>query len=353
MTTTSPLDAPFTYFGGKQAIAPLVWQALGAIQNYSEPFFGSGAVLLGRPDWRPGLTETVNDLDGWIVNFWRAIQAAPDEVARWADWPVAETDLTARHAWLIQRRDELQERLLGDPAYFDAHVAGWWVWGICCWIGSSWCSGAGPWSAVDGRLGRHASARQGIKRQRPNLSCKMGINRQLPHLSDRGQGINRKRPHLGNRGQGINRQVPATEDRGEWIRDWFAALAARLRDVRVCAGNWDRILGPAPTVKLGTAGVFLDPPYGADRDGVYTTDSFTVARQVRDWAVAHGDDPRMRIVLCGYEGEHDLPPTWEKIAWKPQGGYANMGNGKGKANRRLERIWLSPHCHKTEQLRML
>lgn len=327
MTTTSPLHAPFPYFGGKRAIAPLVWQALGAIQNYSEPFFGSGAVLLGRPDWRPGLTETVNDFDGWIVNFWRAIQAAPDEVARWADWPVAETDKTARHAWLIQRRDELQERLLGDPAYFDAHVAGWWVWGICCWIGGGWCSGAGPWSAVDGRLVRHASARQ-------------GISRQLPHLSNRGQGINRK--------------MPATGNRGEWIRDWFAALAARLRDVRVCAGNWDRILGPLPTVKLGTTGVFLDPPYGADRNtDVYTTDSFTVAREVRDWAVAHGDDPRMRIVLCGYEGEHDLPDTWEKIAWIGKGGYGNLGNGKGKANRHLERIWCSPHCHKTEQLRML
>ena len=43
------LKAPFPWFGGKSLVADIVWQRFGDIPNYVEPFFGSGAVLLGRP----------------------------------------------------------------------------------------------------------------------------------------------------------------------------------------------------------------------------------------------------------------------------------------------------------------
>ena len=50
----------FPWFGGKSAVADLVWSALGPdVKNYVEPFFGSGAVLFGRPT--PARIETVND----------------------------------------------------------------------------------------------------------------------------------------------------------------------------------------------------------------------------------------------------------------------------------------------------
>ena len=53
------LRAPFPYFGGKSRIAAKVWERLGSnVTNYVEPFFGSGAVLLARPDWTPAA--------GWI-----------------------------------------------------------------------------------------------------------------------------------------------------------------------------------------------------------------------------------------------------------------------------------------------
>lgn len=84
----SGLRAPFPYFGGKQRAASLIWERLGAPVNYVEPFFGSGAVLLARPD-EPRV-ETVNDVDGMIVNFWRATAANPEAVAAAADWPVHE-----------------------------------------------------------------------------------------------------------------------------------------------------------------------------------------------------------------------------------------------------------------------
>ena len=211
MTATEwpPPQAPFPWFGGKSRVAQMVWSRFGAVDNYVEPFFGSGAVLFGRPDWRPGMTETANDKDGYVSNFWRAVSAAPEAVAKWADWPVNENDLHARHAWLVQHRGELSRRLEGDPCFFDAKIAGWWVWGLCSWIGGRWCSGDGPWSVVDGKLA----------------------------LGNNGQGINRRRPHLSNSGQGINRQLPHLGDRGQWLQEWFERLQHRLRDVRICCGD--------------------------------------------------------------------------------------------------------------------
>ena len=69
------LRAPFPWFGGKSRVAHLVWERFGPVDTYNEPFFGSGAVLLGRP--HPPRVETVNDLDCMIANFWRALQHDP------------------------------------------------------------------------------------------------------------------------------------------------------------------------------------------------------------------------------------------------------------------------------------
>ena len=69
------LSAPFVYFGGKSRVAPEILQRLGDVASYVVPFAGSLAVLLARPH-KPQ-TETVNDIDGHISNFWRAIKHAP------------------------------------------------------------------------------------------------------------------------------------------------------------------------------------------------------------------------------------------------------------------------------------
>jgi DNA adenine methylase len=137
------LKAPFPFFGGKSKIAAAVWQRFGRVDNYVECFFGSGAVLLSCP--HPGHTETVNDADGLLANFWRALQHDPDGVAAAADWPVNEADLHARHRWLVDRRS-MVEALMADPDWYDAQAAGWWVWGISQWIGTGWCppAGGGP-----------------------------------------------------------------------------------------------------------------------------------------------------------------------------------------------------------------
>ena len=130
------------------------------------------------------------------------------------------------------------------------------------------------------------------------------------------------------------------------------ALEKRLRRVRVCCGDWSRVCTNTPTTRHGLTAVFLDPPYAdtAGRaDELYTEDSLTVAHDVREWAIEHGDDPLFRICLCGYEGEHTMPESWECIEWKSSGGMGNTGNGAGKENRHRERLWFSPHCLKSRE----
>src|SRR5258708_37271246 len=103
------LKPPFPYYGGKQTVSHVVWQRFGNIANFIDPFFGAGSVLLGRPlkHLEQPRTETVNDKDGLIVNFWRATQYNAESVAEYADWPVMESDLHARHAWLVGQKESL------------------------------------------------------------------------------------------------------------------------------------------------------------------------------------------------------------------------------------------------------
>ena len=141
---SAPTNAPFPYSGGKGPIAAAVWQALGDCYSYLEPFCGSAAVLLGRPDWHKGQREVIGDLNGFVANAWRAIQQAPEQTARHAWWPSIHADLTARHKWLVNwGRNGGLARLMDDPDYYDCKVAGWWIWGVSNWIAvSEFCSAA-------------------------------------------------------------------------------------------------------------------------------------------------------------------------------------------------------------------
>lgn len=337
---SAPLRAPFPWFGGKSRVAHLVWAAFGDVQNFVEPFAGSLAVLLGRPT-APRI-ETVNDLDCYVANFWRATQLAPAEVARFADWPVNEIDLHARHRWLVDQA-EFRERMRADPEYFDARVAGWWVWGICQWIGGGWCAESN-WEPAGEKTARQA--------KRPSLGKGgRGVGRTAEYKRSnsgrRARGIQTARveqPALRGDGGASGAGIHASGKPAGAVYGWMNALAERLRRVRVCCGDWTRVLGPSATTHIGVTGMFLDPPYLADfRDpSLYGTESADVAHRVREWALEHGDDPKMRIALCGYEGEHQMPKSWQCVAWKASGGYAAAaGHHENSAK---ERIWFSPHC---------
>ena len=292
------LAAPFPYFGGKANACETVWQAFGAVDNYVEPFAGSAAMLLGAPEGKR--IETINDFDGMIANFWRAIAADPEAVAHHADWPCNEVDLFARHSWLVRQTQDLTDKLHADPAFFDAKIAGWWCWGACNWIGSGWCSGTGPW-VHDGE--------------------RIVDSRQLPHLGNAGQG------------------------RRAYIMEWFGKLHERLRDVRVTCGDWRRVVKDSVTTIHSLTGLFLDPPYdkGAmdyGRGGM----GLGISAQVREWCASNGHNKALRIVLCGHAGEHDalIEAGWHTRTWTARKGYALTD--EAVANSASETLWCSPHC---------
>ena len=333
------LAAPFPWFGGKSLACTEVWAALGDPENYVEPFAGSAAMLLGREE--AGKVETINDADGFVANFWRAVSLDAEAVARHVDWPCNEADLFARHSWLVRQRQSLLDSLHSDPNWHDAKIAGWWCWGLCNWIGSGWCSGTGPWihdgeRLVDSRKLPHlGNAGQGVNRKLPHLSAGKGVNRQLPHLSNAGQGVNRKLPHLGDAGQG----------RSAYIHEWFAALQDRMRNVRVACGDWSRVVTESVTTRHGMTGVFLDPPYtkGA-MDYAAGGVGGALADEVRAWCLHSGHDRNLRIVLCGHAGEHDalLAAGWHTRTWTARKGYA--ATDEARENSASETLWCSPHC---------
>lgn len=309
--------APFPWFGGKRRAAPIVWGAFGNVGHYVEPFCGSCAVLLARPRSHLPAVETVNDADGMIANAWRAMRDDPDAVAARVSFPVAEIELHARLASVAARRGDRDfvAWLEGSPDHRDAALAADWLYCVCASIGAPF--DPGPWVVADGRLvnGRDAGR---------------GVNRELPHVANAGQGVNRRL--LGNAGRGVNREAS--------IRGYLRALSARLERVRVCCGDWRRVL--SDTVLYAgqpSAGVLLDPPYTVGANVYAVTGDMTA--DVRAWAAEYGARGDVRIALCGYADDgHDdlLARGWRRVA----GRAGSSGYGAGKPNREL--IWLSPHC---------
>lgn len=322
------LKAPFPYFGGKSAVADIVWGALGDVKHYIEPFFGSGAVLLSRQDYQQNKhIETICDKDGFLANVWRSLQFAPDEVARWCDWPVNHADLSSRKRQLLANEARLLENLVSNDTWYDAQLAGYWIWAASCWIGSG-------------------------------LTC-LG---QIPNIDRGGKGVPAigKRPHIGSTGVHALGQRPNTMEGPSGLRDpyntniygWFRELSERLRYVRVVCGDWSRVCGGGWQTNVGLCGMFFDPPYSLEADrhnDLYHAESQTVAHDVREWCIRRGSEPKMRIVLAGYVGEHEELQAhgWTSFQWKAHGGYGNTarkGPSRGARNKAKEILWFSPNC---------
>jgi len=76
---TRPVKPPVPYFGGKRSIARWIVGLLPEHEHYVEPFCGGLSVLLAK---EPSKLETVSDLDGELVTFWRVLRDRPDELIR-------------------------------------------------------------------------------------------------------------------------------------------------------------------------------------------------------------------------------------------------------------------------------
>lgn len=72
------MNTLLNYPGAKWGMAKQIVSLMPPHRSYLEPFFGSGAVLFNKP---PSAIETVNDIDGDIVNFFRVLREQPDDLA--------------------------------------------------------------------------------------------------------------------------------------------------------------------------------------------------------------------------------------------------------------------------------
>lgn len=314
------LAAPFPWFGGKVMQSDSVWDAFGDVSNYVEPFSGSLGVLLNRPTPFQG-TETVNDLDCFVVNFWRAVKQSRATLADGLDYPVSSFDLWARHDWLMSQREPLREILDSGPDAHSVKIAAWWCWGLCQWIGSGWCT-------------------ERSKKRAHTTNAGMGIHRRTPL----------QRAHTADAGMGAD----ATHQR-DLINGWICALEERIRRVRILHGDWSQCVqsGVLRLRRVKSCGVYFDPPYDhavGRHEGLYSNEdqSSAASAAVRAWCIENGDNPKLRIALAGYEGEHEMPNNWSVSEWTPHGqGYSGQSdNEQGTANVKRERLWLSPHCLK-------
>lgn len=73
------MNAVLKYPGAKWNLAEWIISRFPPHHSYLEPFFGSGAVLFSKPRSH---IETVNDLDGAVVNLFRCIREDPERLAR-------------------------------------------------------------------------------------------------------------------------------------------------------------------------------------------------------------------------------------------------------------------------------
>ena len=302
------LLSPFPYFGGKRSVAADVWLRLGSPSQYIEPFCGSAAVLLAAPE--PASLEVICDGSGFIANFWRAVKHQPADVAMWADYPVSHIDLGARHVWLMDQRPRMHDGLQDPNWPGDAKVAGWWLWGQCCWIGSGWCE----WDRAGPARRQRGDGDTGGREGDPHAtSAGMGIQAvgQVPHASDAGRGL------------------LTSSGRTAWR--WLHQLADRLERVRIVHGDWSRCLnnhfGGDDTA------IFLDPPYRA-YEKLYSS-AAPVADAVEAWA---RDNAHLRIALCGHQADYDLP-GWDAVEWSR--GRLTYSGGKTTDK---ECVWYSPAC---------
>jgi DNA adenine methylase len=286
------VKAPFPYFGGKSKVAHVVWERFGNVRNYVEPFCGSAAVLLARPAGFSG-SETINDWDGYVSNFWRAITLDPDEVLKHCDYPVLELDLHARSSRMLGMREEFTEKMRADPDFYDARIAGWWVWGVSAAIGDTFEKG----------------------------------HKSIPYITPR-------------RSRGIHAyDAPNT----------ISLLFERLRRVKVCCGDWSRVCTDIQ-INYGPTAVFLDPPYPEGDYGYGTASRSegaperTISGDVLTWCLANGQNPLWRIAMCGYSENDALADAgWSAYEWETNGGYSRTA-GQKNANASREVIWFSPNC---------
>lgn len=293
------LKAPFPYFGGKSKVVDEVWNRLGNTHTYVEPFCGSAAMLLGCP--YDISYETINDINGLLINFWRSVKNEPEIVAEYADSPPSTIDLRAKHNYVYQRRSKLANNMSEDPDYYNPKIAGFWLY-----VQST---------VISNRV----------------INNKIGYRK----VKSQNNGVHSKssRP----------------------IQKSINKISKRIRDIKITCVDWVDCLSNSYTKIRNknpeTSAIFLDPPYtkGEFDSNIYEGKG-GVTSEVMNWCKKNEKDDCLRIALCGYTGLgiSNILSDWEAFNWKRQGGYASQTE-EDDQNRYRECIWFSPSCKSVGQ----
>lgn len=87
------MKAILKYPGAKWRIGDWILEHFPEHRVYCEPFFGSGAVFFKK---KPAYVETINDVDGNIVNLFRVCREQPEALARAVEFtPFARDEFTS------------------------------------------------------------------------------------------------------------------------------------------------------------------------------------------------------------------------------------------------------------------
>lgn len=350
-------DSPFPYFGGKGRAAKQVWERLGPVYTYIEPFAGTLAVLRRCP-YGPRPREIANDKDGLLTNAWRSIMYEPEATAYHADWPTNHIDLIARKSQLLRACRTLERELKNDPHFCVPEYGGWWLWAISNSIDMS-VAPANKEVAQALERGEFAGERL-ASQSRPYTAGRnpLGVSVQrLAQVSKTAPRItSERRPDIKDckGGRGVTAQrMSGNAQKRESLHLWFNSLSERLQCVYFLAGDWlqavasNTVMGITPSDPDRITGIFFDPPYaeGVDaRKELYKEEGFDIAGAVQEWAIANGDNPQLRICIAGYEGDYaDYPAGWTSAYWKRGAGMETSGEST-LHHRRQEALWFSPHC---------
>ena len=287
----------FPYPGGKSRVAGMVWRRFGYVDAFADPFCGSSSILLSPERRVHCASALINDIDVFIVNFFRSVARFPRLVARWADTPVNEVDMIARSRWLI-RNNRLLDMIPSSQVYCNPKAAGWWAWCMCAMIGQ-------------------------------RMTRRELVSHALPYVSSFARGLNK-----------MNYDKRVNELRN---------VSEQLTGVKITCADWMNAVNSVMICVHGITAIFFDPPYemSARNSRIYNSDSAYGAAglwsRVCAWCREHGNDMNLRIALCGYDGTWDPPDGWTTYKWAARS--ASFGApGNNAVNRKLERIWFSPGC---------
>lgn len=300
----------FAYPGAKHKLAPVVWQRFGTdVKHYVEPFAGTIAVLLNRPYLPDNAVETINDLDAHITNFWRAMKYFPEQTIDYALMPIHELDYHATGQLLADDEALLTECLRSNLYYCNPRMAGYWLHTI-------------KWSI-------HVYTTLGYPRSSDTITI-------TPEKTN--QYVNSKAIPV------LSDAHKAFYDRAQTMQT-AKKITQRLEKVRIINGHWDRVLNIKSFEKVSNdTAVFLDPPYTGTED-IYATKT-NVATDVLDWCIENGDNPDIKICLCGYEGNEKLAEHgWTPHYWESTRGHRNIDKNQ---SHKTEVAWFNPQCHQPQ-----